>query len=393
MKSPIPDNEAERLAAVSAYGDLDTLTDESLDALTRVAATLCNVPIALVSLIDERRQRFISQQGLGDAREMPRELTFCAHTIMKNDLLVVSDARLDDRFRDYSSVTGAPGVRFYVGAPLVDESGFPVGTMCVADTEPRIVSNDTLAALRDLSQTVTRILATRRGARVLQTTVDKGVATFEQNSLLKRSLREKETLLKEIHHRVKNNLQVVGSLLNLHARSVNDDRVRAIFGEVRGRIHAIALLHERLYRSPDLGHIDIADYLHGVAIDAARAAGGIPSNLLFSLESMDIDINTAVPLGLIVNELVTNAFKHGAPAAPSRAVVTVAVRAEGGSVRLRVADNGVGFPAGFQMEDATSMGMLLVRSLARQIHGSVQATRDGDDTRFQLTFAREAEAA
>jgi PAS domain S-box-containing protein len=183
-----------------------------------------------------------------------------------------------------------------------------------------------------------------------------------------RSLREKETLIKEIHHRVKNNLQIVGSIVSLQAKGVEDERLRPMFDDLRDRIHAIALLHERLYRSPDLADIDLDAYLGGLVTDAAQAAG-IDANrarVTSAGPPIRLDMDRAVPVGLLVNELVTNAFKHGrrGPAPPSVEVVIEGMR-EG--ARITVIDDGPGFPGGVTPTEGASLGLFLVRSLARQL--------------------------
>jgi PAS domain S-box-containing protein len=210
-------------------------------------------------------------------------------------------------------------------------------------------------------------------------------AQLEAADAIARSLKEKETLLKEVHHRVKNNLQVIGSMIGLQANRIDDTRAQRVFDDLRGRIHAIALLHERLYRSRDLGAIDLFAYLEGLASDAARAAGAAPERIVVRGPPVPValGIDEAVSVGLVANELVTNAFKHGSRGS-TKARVEVALGLEGEDVELTVSDDGPGFPAGFAPEAGNTLGTLLLRRLAQQLGGEMLFS--SEPTRGVLRF-------
>jgi signal transduction histidine kinase/ActR/RegA family two-component response regulator len=162
MRYPLPDNEAERVRALQTYRILDTPFEQEYDDIATLAAELCGTPMAFITLIDEARQWFKARVG-STQRETSRDLAFCAHAICRPDeLMIVPDARLDRRFADYPNVTGPNGIRFYAGAPLVTPEGFALGTLCVADHQPRELTPSQERALRVLRRHIVNALELRR---------------------------------------------------------------------------------------------------------------------------------------------------------------------------------------------------------------------------------------
>lgn len=162
MKSPpIPDDEAVRLEILRDLEVLDTAPEMKFDELTRLVAETLDVPIALISLIDEDRQWFKSHHGI-DATETSREVAFCAHAILDDEVFVVEDATKDPRFSDNPLVTADPNIRFYVGAPLITPSGHKVGTLCAIDGKPRQIGPDKLMFLQVLAQHAVDLLKSRK---------------------------------------------------------------------------------------------------------------------------------------------------------------------------------------------------------------------------------------
>lgn len=206
---------------------------------------------------------------------------------------------------------------------------------------------------------------------------------------MNRSLREKEVLLKEIHHRVKNNMQVISSLLSLQTEHLVNDHDRSLFVDSQNMVRSMALVHERLYQSKDLSAIDFADYLDGLVNDVLDVYDLTRSQVTITLrtESAKMDIDTAIPCALVVCELITNALKH---AFTERDVgeVVVTFTSAGPLSRLEVADNGVGFPADLDFRNTTSLGLQLVNGLVHQLKGSIELVRDGG-TRFIIEFPSE----
>jgi PAS domain S-box-containing protein len=196
MNAPLPENEAERLAALRGLGILDTTPELAFDELSALAAYICQAPIALISLVDEDRQWFKSRVGWA-AAETSREVAFCAHTILQPDLLVVPDARADERFAKNPLVTAQPGIRFYAGAPLVTPDGHALGTICVLDHKPRELTADQVRALRCLSHQVVAQLRHGKQLTELARANEALQAEVRQRRRAEDALRRSENALRE----------------------------------------------------------------------------------------------------------------------------------------------------------------------------------------------------
>ncbi|WP_216903684.1 GAF domain-containing protein [Synechococcus sp. CCY 9618] len=168
MKAPLTEREQERLEALRDYRILDTPPERAYDDLTALAACICDVPIALISLVDSDRQWFKSKVGL-EACQTDRDVSFCAHAILEEDILVIQDTLADSRFAANPLVTRAPNIRFYAGVPLLSPDALPLGTLCVIDHEPRDLSEGQIRALEGLArQVVTQMELRRVSARLAQ---------------------------------------------------------------------------------------------------------------------------------------------------------------------------------------------------------------------------------
>ncbi len=190
--------------------------------------------------------------------------------------------------------------------------------------------------------------------------------------IIKASLAEKEVLLREIHHRVKNNLQVVSGLLLLQSGQVNDPALKAIFSEVEVRVRSMALVHERLYSEHTLSNLDFANYLQTLAGELLQSISiGATVKLEADLDPVRVPVDTAIPLGLIATELVTNALKYAYKGRKEGVLKLSLKPVAEGRFELAVADDGPGLPAEFDPAKATSLGLRLVRMLSQQIGGEV----------------------
>ena len=365
----VPLGELREAALRVGKGDLDTpievRTDNEIGVLSE----------AFQQMVDDLKETTVSRAYLDKILRSMKEL------------LIVCDA--EDRIRRVNpsvleelgySEADLLGRRFDEVAEL--ESGEP------AESAAEVREMDLVAADgRRLPVTVsTALLEDESGrlegiVRVAQDVSDRRRAEAE----LRHSLAEKEALLKEVHHRVKNNLQIISSLLNLQEGELEDTLTERRFRESQNRIRSMALIHELLYRSEDLTRIDLAEYLDQLVHHVVRSYGpaGQAVRADLSIEPGAVDLDSAIPCGLIVTELVANAIEHAFPEGGGS--VAVSFRTENGCHRLAVADDGVGLPPEIDPERSDSLGLKLVTALARQLGGELELSVDRG-TEFAVTY-------
>ena len=214
---------------------------------------------------------------------------------------------------------------------------------------------------------------------------------------LQAALKEKDVLLMEIHHRVKNNLQIINSLLSLRSDMVHDPQSLQVFQDCQNSVRAIALVHENIYQSYNLAQIDASEYVPNLVSHLLSLYNTHEPTITLNIDvaPLSLDLDSAIPFSLIITELVTNAFKHAFPAekyppgAEKQLWVNMWSEEDEASNQhyvLRVRDNGVGLPSGFAIQHTTSLGLRLVHLLTQQLSGEIHFTGDEGGTAFQLTF-------
>ncbi len=209
-------------------------------------------------------------------------------------------------------------------------------------------------------------------------------ATLERQAEI---LRQRETMLREIHHRVKNNMQVMSSLLSLQSRAASNSETRRMLEENQNRIHSMALLHEILYQSEDFATVDFSKYLLRM-IDHLFRSYGVNNRqirLHTELDPIGLELDDALPSGLLISEVISNALKHGFPDGREGEVRILLRRQSAGAVALVLSDTGVGFPAGLDWTTSRSLGLRLVRALAQQLRASLDI-RSHRGTEVRLVF-------
>lgn len=274
-----------RLDALASYRIMDTPRERDFDDVAALVARICDAPIAVVNLIGSDRQFFKAEVGLG-VRETPLDTSFCAKAILEEDFLEVSDARRDPRFECNPLVTAENGLRFYAGKLLKTAEGFPIGTLCVLDTQPRTLNPLQRQALDVLGRQVMSQLELRR-------------ALFQKDELLE----QRRLVQQETTHRLKNTMTLVQAIASQTLRTESSPQALADF---QARLQSLSAAHDVLLRDDweavDLGRL-LADVLAGLA-PAQR----------FDLQGPPITLGAraALSMSLITHEMATNALKHGA---------------------------------------------------------------------------------
>ena len=203
---------------------------------------------------------------------------------------------------------------------------------------------------------------------------------------IERSLKEKETLLQEIHHRVKNNMQIVSSLLRLQSQHVKDPETQEIFNACQNRINSMALIHTALYQSKNIARIDFNAYISRLMRQLILAYNQQDSSLDYSVDVQDIhlEIDKAIPCGLIISELISNSLKHAFPS-QKKGLISVHMQEQRGKYILAIKDNGTGFPEGIDFRKSGTLGLQLVTDLTSQLGGTIDLNTD-KGTEFIITF-------
>jgi two-component sensor histidine kinase len=370
--------EARRLAAVRRYDILDTPPDGSFDRITAMAADLFSVPISIISLVDHDRIWFKSHHGLG-VEQIDRAPGLCASAILQTDPWILTDARQDIRSLANPLVAGEFGLRFYVGIPLRTTDGFNLGTLCIIDREPRPVSERQIAHLRDLASIVMDQMELRLSAR--RAVSDLSRVVVEKDAALQRSA----IMKKEIDHRVMNSLQMISSLLAVQSRALGTSEASHQLSIAASRVSTIAKVHRHIYESESVSSTNCKVYLERLCRDLSdMLASDNGSNVIVEAVDAEIPTERIVPIGLIVNELVTNAAKHGG----GKITVSLA-HADPDRYVLSVSDDGAGLPADFNPTTARGLGMKVVSVLVQQLGGELHfgGAEGAQGARFTVLFA------
>ena len=355
MKATLHPEEPPRLAALRRYDILDTPNERSFDEIVELAADLCGTPAAQINFIDSDRQWSKAEIGVG-VRELPLEVSICAHTILQDGLLEIPDLLEDARTQDNPLCVSAPNARFYAGVPLRSANGMPIGTLCVIDLKPRKLSDTQRHALCVLASQIVAQLDLR--------------ATVASAAMLRR----------EIDHRVKNSLQTVSSFVYLERSSSKSEAARSALNSVAQQLNTVALLHEHLSHASGDGHVDLADYLGRVG-ELLQLATPHAITISGTFETGPITASTAGLLGLIINELVGNSVKHAFPLGAGNIVLTGRKNAYPGYTLTCQDDGQIAVGAAEEINPVAKregLGLAIIAASVRDLGGTCVSTIDED---------------
>jgi len=336
ISGKIPDNENERLSWLKDLDILDTLEERAYDDLTLIAAQICDVPIALVSLIDEKRQWFKSHHGL-DATETPRELAFCGHAINQEDVFIVEDADNDERFHDNPLVTDAPYVKFYAGAPLIMDNNIRIGTLCVIDNHARKITDQQKESLAALARQVVSQLQLRLKIKEMHE-LDK--AKDEFLSMVSHELRTPLTSLK-------------GSLgiLNYQSESLSETMKPMMDIAVRNADQLLVIVNDILdLAKMEAGKLEM-NFSKVNIVELAQQSLQLNASYIercacyASLEvSSDVKSVFANADQQRLLQVISNFISNSAKFSSEKGQIIISIDVEGDHVKLNVTDHGEGIP-------------------------------------------------
>jgi predicted ATPase/two-component sensor histidine kinase/tRNA A-37 threonylcarbamoyl transferase component Bud32 len=340
---------------------------------------LGNLAVRAESHISEKQAARTLNQKLEDAEDICKAIA--RYVYRTGERVILNDASREGPFKDNPQVQRL-NLRSILCIPVIKQSRM-IGILYL---ENRLSDS----VFTSQKTQMTELLTSQAAISLENATLFKEHKMAEDQ--VKKSLKEKEVLLKEIHHRVKNNLQIIHSMLNLQMPHVKDEQAIELFKESKNRVYSMALIHEKLYESESLAMINLSEYIRSLTANLFLSYGVSERNIRakVSVENVTLDVDTVIPCALIINELVSNSLKHAFPHSSKRAAGKGEIRIDlrqgnGDKLVLTVADNGVGLPDGFEIQNSESLGLKLVNVLAKQLRGSIHPRTNGG-AEFVIAF-------
>jgi signal transduction histidine kinase len=396
---PVPENETERLAALASYNLLDTIPEDAFEELTLLASQICQTPVALISLLDDKRQWFKSIIG-ADILETPKEFAFCAHTIVETtDIMVVNDARRDHRFAENPLVTGDPNIVFYAGVPLINDEGFALGSLCVLDLQPKELSEEQIKSLKILARQVLTQMELRKKLQLLEKANEQ---LLETNTFIRK-------FATTAAHDIKNPLSSIlltSQALQMRLKNTGDDKSRNLVAlTLNSSKRLLTLVDEMMAYStaPALllsgqQSLDLNKLLKNVV-----SLLDVPHNVTVNMPKIDHTlVCSSVALEQIFINLLTNAVRYNDK---PQGVINILFREEHDRYSFKVTDNGIGIAAKdldkiFEKDvtlnvtdrfnkKGNGLGLNTVKLLIDKLEGSIHAeSKLGEGTTFIFSIKK-----
>lgn len=410
---PIPENELQRLAALKRYNILDTLPDDAFDDATKLVAYICGVPIAHISFIDENRQWFKSEIGIG-VSEVPREISFCQYTILDSKMTEINDTLLNDRFKDDPNVTGGFNIRFYAGVPLTTPDGYNIGTLCAIDHEAKVLNENQRNALSIVAKHVITSLE-------LST---KNNQLYTQRKIAERAVLARDSFLANMSHEIRTPLNAIIGFTDLLAQTELDDTQRDYIGNVQiAGENLLLIVNDILDLSKmESGNLPIESepfnlkktLRHVYSLLKVKVQKEVEFNLFLDAELPDMVIGDQGRLNQILVNLIGNALKFTNEGEVTVSVKKIEETEDSYSFKFSIKDTGIGiakdkletiFERFTQGEESTTrtfggtgLGLNIVKQLVELQKGEVHVKSTlnrGSEFFFTLSYkksnAREAE--
>lgn len=404
--APLPPDEAARLAKLHSYNILDSANERDYDDIVQLVASICQTPIANISFVDHDRQWFKAAVGLReDQMQTPREVAFCAHTILGHDLFVVPDAHVDERFEDNPLVIGDPKVRFYAGMPIETDDGFRLGSLCAIDRVPRALDENQTRAMRILSRHVVHLLELRAKTRRIE----------EQNRRLEELSELKSRLIAIMAHDLRSPLANIAAVVEL----LSDDAFQAadrdeLIADLKATLDTTQYLLKnaiewatRQLQSAELQikPVDVRAVCAEVMESLEREAQAKGNRLEFRMDQEITIYGDQALIVFVVRNIMSNANKF-----TSDGTIALVVEAADTRVRFRITDTGVGMSAerlatlfewgrrrsgrGTAGEKGSGLALLFAHDFIQRVGGSIQVTSElGTGTTFDVHLPLQFEAA
>ncbi len=393
----MPPDESARIAELKSFRILDTSAEQSYDDITRLAAQICDTPIAMVSFVDTDRQWFKSRVGLKPT-ETTREIAFCAHAVMDSDeMLIVPDATADARFADNELVVSDPMIRFYAGVPLATESGHAIGTLCVMDHKPRSLTEQQRQALEALARQVMTQLSLRQALDHVN----------QQQIELAKAIRQRDTLVAAISHELRTPLTAVLGYIDVLRETegqIADDERKEFLTTAAGQAEELSHIIDDLLVAARLEQktLKITRVPVNLQAQVAQVVEGLETPESHTIEVQATPVRAWGDPGRvrqIVRNLITNAVRYGGPD------IGIHTYSNGNTAHIRVLDNGDPIPGGdidtifspYRVSSSRNvaagsigLGLAISRQLANLMDGDITYRHDDANSIFDLELPAHA---